>query len=271
MLKEQEAAVVDPRQPGPEATGEPLGLVLVADDPLDLLPFHAERRVGEQVVEGLPRKVVLRERVAHPDAGCVLTLQHHVGAAHRIGLSIQFLPEYLQPRLRVEVAQMVLGDGEHAARPAGWVEEGLDHARLGQQAVVLDEEEVDHEPDDLAGREMLTRSLVGELRESADQLLVQVAHLQVADRLGMQVDLAEPGNDEVEQVRTIKPVDLGPEVELVEDIASRRREVGDVGQQVVSDAVRVVEQPAQVERGGVVELLACNLPQHGIDVRDPSL
>ena len=51
VLEEEEAAVVDARQPGAEAAGEAELLVLVADLVLDLLPLHPERRIGEQVVE----------------------------------------------------------------------------------------------------------------------------------------------------------------------------------------------------------------------------
>ena len=59
--------------------------------------------------------------------------------------------------------------------------------------VVLDEEEIDHEPDDLARREVLAGGLVRELGELADELLVEVAHLDVADRVGMKIDLGDLG------------------------------------------------------------------------------
>jgi len=40
VLEEQEAAVIDPGQPGPETAGEASLLVLAADLVLDLLPLH---------------------------------------------------------------------------------------------------------------------------------------------------------------------------------------------------------------------------------------
>ena len=98
-------------------------------------------------------------------------------------------------------AQVVLGDRQHPAGAAGRVEHRLDDPRLGQQVLVLDEQQVDHQPDHLAGREVLTGRLVGEFREAADQLLVEVAHLQVRDRVGVEVDLGELRHDEVQQVR----------------------------------------------------------------------
>ena len=66
-----------------------------------------------------------------------------------------------------------------------------DDAWVGEDLVVLGEEQVDHEPDDLAGREVLPGRLVGEFGEPPDQLLVEVAHLQVGDDVGVQVDVGE--------------------------------------------------------------------------------
>jgi hypothetical protein len=45
---------------------------------------------------------------------------------------------------------------------------------------------LDREPVDLARREVLAGVLVGLLAEAADELLEDVAHLQVADAIGMQ-------------------------------------------------------------------------------------
>ena len=68
----------------------------------------------------------------------------------RVGLGVELLAEHLQPRLRVEGAQVILGDREHPAGPARRVAERLDDARLGEDVLVLDEEQVHHQPDDLA-------------------------------------------------------------------------------------------------------------------------
>ena len=85
--------------------------------------------------------------------------------------------------------------------------------------VVLDEQQVHHQPDDLAGREVLARRLVGEFREPPDQLLEDVAHLQVGDGVGVQVDVGELADDQVEEVRLVQPGDLGVEVELLDDVS----------------------------------------------------
>ncbi len=54
----------------------------------------------------------------------VLTLEHHVRAADRVGLGVELLAEDRQLPDRVEVAQVLLGDA--ASCPAGRVVDGLD-------------------------------------------------------------------------------------------------------------------------------------------------
>jgi hypothetical protein len=108
-------------------------------------------------------------------------------------------------------------------------QEGAHHAGLTEQLVVLDEEEVDHQPDHLARREVLAGGLVRELREAADELLVEVAHLEVRDDVRVEVDLRELGDDQVEQVLLAEARDLCVEAELLDHVARRRREAGDVG------------------------------------------
>ena len=123
---------------------------------------------------------------------------------------------------------MILGNREHPARSAGRVVEGLHDTRLGEDVVVFDEEQVHHQADDLARGEVLSRRLVRQLREAADQFFVQVAHLQVRDGLRVEVDLAELRDDQVEELRAVQPLDLNGEVEPVQHLPRTRREALDV-------------------------------------------
>ncbi len=169
MLQKEEAAVVDAREARPEPPGDPEPLVLALDGVAHLLPLNAERRVGDQVVEAPARVPVLGERVAVDDVRRVLgVLEQHVRAAHRVGLGVKLLPVDLQAGVRVALAQVLLGDREHPAGAARRVEHGLHRAGLAEQVVVLDEEEVHHQLDHLARREVLAGGLVGELGEAAD-------------------------------------------------------------------------------------------------------
>ena len=133
--------------------------------------------------------------------------------------------------------------------------------------VVLDEEQVHHEPDDLARGEVLSGGLVGELGELADELLEDRAHLRVADGVGVEVDVGELLGDEVEQLGLGEPVDLGVELEALEDVAHRGREGLHVGAQVLADVVLVAHELLQVERRRVVEELAGLPQQEGLGVQ----
>ena len=64
VQQEQQRAVRDAGQAGAEASVVALASVLLADFLLDLLPFHAERRIGQHVVEFPVRVAVVREGVA---------------------------------------------------------------------------------------------------------------------------------------------------------------------------------------------------------------
>ena len=144
--------------------------------------------------------------------------------------------------------------------PYRWIVDGADHAGLGQGRVVLDEQQVDHQPDDFARREVLAGGLVGQFGELADQFLEDRAHLGVADGLGVQVDVGELLGDQIEQPGLGQAVDLGVEVEGLEDVAHGGRERLHVGEQVLPDVVLIAHQLLHVERRRVVEKLA-GLPQ----------
>ena len=109
------------------------------------LPLHAEGRIGQQIVEARAGVAVVGEAVAELDVLEVLALHHQVAAADGIGLGVVLLAVALKARLRVELAQVVLGHREHAAGAAGRVAEGANDAGLGQCLAVRLEEQVHHE------------------------------------------------------------------------------------------------------------------------------
>ena len=230
------------------------------------LPLHAEGRVGEQVVEARAGVAVVGEAVAEGDVLEVLALHHQVAAADRIGLGVVLLAVALQARLRVELAQVVLGHREHAAGAAGRVAQGAHDAGLGQRLAVGLEEQVHHQADDLARREVVAGRLVGGLGELAHQLLEDVAHLDVAHHVGVQVDLGELLDHQVEAVGLVELLDLGLEAEVLDDLARPRAEAGDVLLQVGRDVVGVVGELGEVEAAGVVEGLAGGVVEDRLEV-----
>ena len=152
----------------------------------------------------------------------------------------------------VVFAKVLVGPGEHAARPAGGVVDGLHHV-AAPEVRLRREEQADHQPDDLAGREVLSRLLVRLLGADPDQLLEDVAHLDVVDAVWRQVHSGEPLDDLEQQVLLVHACDLLAEGATLHDLAHVGGEVADVGAEVLCQVVRVVEQPLEVEPGRVVE------------------
>ena len=175
---------------------------------------------------------VVGQRVAEDDVADVLPLDEHVRLADGVGLGVQLLPEHGEPRLRVHRGQVLFRDRQHAARAGRRIVDRAHDAGLGQNLVVLDEDQVDHEADDLARREVLAGRLVREFGELADQLLEDEAHLGIVDDVGVKVDAGELLGDQIEQVRLGEPVDLDGELEALEDVADVGREALHVGAQV---------------------------------------
>ena len=142
------------------------------------LPALAVGRVGQHEVELARREGVVGEggvlRAAHDVVrGLALALEQEVGLADRIGLGVDLLAVEvggdLLAALRGELAQRLLGHGQHAAGAAGPVIEqvgaGLDLVRDGQ------EDELRHQPHGVARGPVLARLLVVLLVEAAHQLL----------------------------------------------------------------------------------------------------
>ena len=274
VLQEEQRAVVHARQPGAEAAVEAALVVLPLDLLLLLLPVHAEGRIGEEVVEGLARELVVGEAVAeaHVVAAAVVVhlLHQHVGRSGGEGALVVVLPVDVEPGRRVVLAQVVLRLGQHAAGAAGRVEELAHGAGRGEQLVVVDEQDVHHQPDDLARREVVAGGLVGQLVEAADEVLEDQPHLLVRHRIRVQVHVAELGDDEVEDVRLAHLLDLVLELEELEDGADVRREALDVADEVLLDVVGVALELLEVERRVIVEALAGGLVQDRCRARRPS-
>ena len=109
-----------------------------------------------------PRCPSLAERIPKHDVARVLALDQHVGAADGIGLGVDLLAEQGDGGVRIQGGDVLLGGGEHAAGPAGRVEDVDDLAGLVERVLVRGEQQVDHQLDHLAGREVLARGLVGD-------------------------------------------------------------------------------------------------------------
>ena len=137
---------------------------------------------------------MFRECVAVIDVVGVLALDQHVRPADRPRVVVPILAVQVRPHLAVVLAQVVLGDREHSARPARRVVDRLDDVALPEVRLGR-EQEADHQPDHLAGREVLSGLLFGLLGADADELLEDVPHLHVVDTLRWEVDVGERLHD----------------------------------------------------------------------------
>jgi hypothetical protein len=108
VLEEEQRAIVHARQPSAEAAVEAALIVLLLDLLLLLLPIHAEGWIGEEIVEGLARELVLGEAVAEADivaATVVIHLLHqHVGSCGGEGALVVVLAVDVEPRLGMVLA-----------------------------------------------------------------------------------------------------------------------------------------------------------------------
>ena len=75
---------------------------------------------------------------------------------------------------------------------------------LAEHIVVFDENQIDHQPDNFARREMLAGRLVALLGKPPDQFLEDVAHFVVVHHVGVQIDVEELAQDEEEEVGVIE-------------------------------------------------------------------
>ena len=121
--------------------------------------------------------------------------------------------------------------------------------------LVAGQHQIDHEMDNVPGREVFARVLVQRLVELADELLEDRAHREVVDLVRMKVHLrvAEPLQDLEEQSRFVQFRDRVVEVELLQHLAHVGAEAGDVGAQVLREIGRIGEELLEVVRGRVVE------------------
>jgi hypothetical protein len=138
---------------------------------------------------------------------------------------------------------------------------------------ILGKDEVDHEPDHLARREVLAGRLIGQFGKLANQFLEDRAHVGIADPVRVKVDLAELLGDEVEQVGIGKSVDLRFQLEAGEDVFDVGRKAVKVSRKVHRDVILVANDGLQVHRRSVVKGIAGRASQIMIDAvpRDVAL
>jgi len=256
VLEEQQRTVIDGREPGAEASGKAHGLVLALHDVFLVLPLDAKGWVGHQVVESLALKAVaglaVAEGVAEDNVGGVLVLDQHVRAADGPRFIVVLLAVERKLRALVLREDQLLGFGKHAAGAACRVVDGTEDAGF-VDVLLAGVDEVGHQADDLARREVVPRLLVGLFVEAHDQMLEQVAHLKVVDLARVQIDLGHRLDDGEEAVAGVQLLDLIGELEALKNATRSRRKAVDVSDEIRRDILGVAKQSFEGVGAGVVE------------------
>src|SRR5579864_9769919 len=239
MCMRKRSAIINSRQAGPEAAFEGEFVMFLFYDVGLGFPLDAEGRIREQIVEPVPRQTVLSEAIAELDVLRVLALDHHVRTADGEGFVVVVLPKNFQSGVRVQLAEMFFCYAQHSARTASGIVERPHDALGAEDLAVRGEQQVDHQPDDLARREVVTGGLVRCFIEAPDQVLEDQAHLVIGDDVGMQIDVCELPDHQVEPVGLIQLGDFLLELEVLEYLPRPRRETLDVVRQVLCGLVRL--------------------------------
>ena len=194
--------------------------------------------------------MVFGEAVAELDvvrAAVMVHLFHqHVGGGGGEGALVVILAVDIESRGIVVLAQVILRFGQHAARAAGRVQQFAHRAWRGQQLVVADKENAHHQADDLARDEVVAGGLVGQLVEAADEVFEDQSHLLVWHVVRVQVDIAELGDHQEEDVGLAHLFDLIFEFEILKDALHVRGEAFDVADQVLRKVVGIALQLFEV-------------------------
>ena len=166
---------------------------------------------------------------------CSVVLDEEVGLTDGVVRRGKLLPVdgdvFLHPRLFLRrvgaVQQVFLGHGQHAARAAGGVVDGEMPVRDGNL------QQLDHQADDFARREVFPGLLAALFREAPEQFLVDVAHLQPGELVGAEREFLVLVQDRGQPVVLHHLADGGAVIEVLDDVVNVLREAVDVGAEVL--------------------------------------
>ena len=208
--------------------------VLSANRALVPLPVLAIGGIRYQIVERSAGVGVIGQRGAEEDVvgvpPCrVLHEQVGLGDRPRLGIDLLAIQVYLGlgidgaacgvPILTSANGDVLFGDGQHATRSAAGVIDGTDDAWTADAGFVPGQHEINHQVNDIPGREVLARVLVQRFVESADQLFEDGTHRRVVDLVGVEVHASKPLQHLEQEARLIEPPYGAVEVELLQDLA----------------------------------------------------
>ena len=114
-------------------------------------------------------------------------------------------------------------------------------------------DEVRHEADDLARREVIPGFFVGLFVEAHHQMLEQVAHLEIVDPVGVKIDIGHRLDNGEETVAGVELLDLIAKLKAIEDAPRDRGIAVDVRHEVRRNVLGIAKQPGKGIGARVVE------------------
>ena len=227
------------------------------------LPVDAERRVGDDVLEGVAGELILGQGVTEAHVVGIATPDHHVRLGNGEGGGVELLPEAGDADLRVQLMDALLHAGEHLAGAHGHVVHG-DVAAAAQIRVA--QQKVGHEIHHVPAGEVGSRFLAEGLGKAAHQILEDIAAVHRRDPIRPQVTLGgiELTDHQVQGVALHHAADDGVEVELGKHVLDVGREARQIVPEVCLDVLRVGEQGVKGELADVVKLIAACLGEKAV-------
>ena len=227
------------------------------------LPVNAEGRVGDDVLEGEPGELILRQSITEPHIVGVAAPDHHVRLGDGKGGGVELLPEAGHLNVAVQLVDALFHAAEHLAGSHRHIVNG--HA-AGIE-VGFRQQQVGHQIDDVPAGEVGSGLLAKALGESPHQILKDVAAIHGADLVRAKIALlrAELLDNEVEGVALHHPLDDVVKVKLCQHVLCVGRKAGQVIPEVGLNVVRVCQQGLEGEAAGVVKLVTGGFLQKAVD------
>ena len=227
------------------------------------LPVDAEGRVGDNVLEGEPGELILRQSITEPHIVGVAAPDHHVRLGDGKGGGVELLPKAGHLNVAVQLMDALFHAAEHLAGSHGHIVNG--HA--AGVKVGFGQQQVGHQVDDIPAGEVCSGFLAKALGEPPHQVLEDVAAVHGTDLVRAKIALlrAELLDNEVEGVALYHPLDDVVKVEFCQHVLCVGRKAGQVIPEVGLNVVRVCQQGLEGKAAGVVELVTGGFLQKAVD------
>lgn len=154
------------------------------------------------------------------DVADILPFDEHIRFADGVRFAIEFLTIHYETGICVLTAEMFVRHRKHPSSSGSRIVQCADNARFCQCIIIFDKQQVDHQPNDFAWREMFPSRFVGDFRKFAYQLLKDGSHLFVTDGFRVQIDIGKFFGNQIQQICFGESFYLSVKIKSFKDIAN---------------------------------------------------